>query len=277
MEKDPSKAPPRGTVWRLAQGPGAGRGASTPGGPRGDVLDAVLEREWYPGESGAEQQGHEATLREAAGRALSLAAVMEAMKGPGRGAHAGGASQLVSALRGMYRTPWELALQTWLESVSPGARTFVRPSRRGADRGDVVLPGRRREGWMLNVVLDTSGSMADEIPRALGAIADFCDAVAVDQVRLVQCDTTVTADECLSPAEVAEFQVTGYGGSDLTPALRYLADDPRVTAALVLTDGDIAYPPEAMPYDVLWVLPALAAPSFHPPYGAVLAMHASER
>ena len=38
------------------------------------------------------------------------------------------------------------------------------------------MPGRKRQSWMLNVVLDTSGSMTDEIPRALGAIADFCDA-----------------------------------------------------------------------------------------------------
>ena len=76
--------------------------------------------------------------------------------------------------------------------MAPGERTFARPSRRGAERTDVVLPGRKREAWMLNVVLDTSGSMTDEIPRALGAIADFCDAVGVDQVRLVQCDTAVT-------------------------------------------------------------------------------------
>ena len=70
---------------------------------------------------------------------------------------------------------------------------YARPSRRGADRTDVVLPGRKREGWTLNIVLDTSGSMADEMPRALGAIADFCEAVGVDQVRLVQCDTAVAA------------------------------------------------------------------------------------
>ena len=108
---------------------------------------------------------------------------------------------------------------------------------------------------MLNVVLDTSGSMSEEIPRALGAIADFCDAAAVDDIRLVQCDTEVTSDEMLSPARARRLRVSGYGGSDLTPAMLALADDPRVTAAIVITDGDIAYPPEPMPYAVLWVLP----------------------
>ena len=117
--------------------------------------------------------------------------------------------------------------------------------------------------------------MTDEIPRALGAIADFCDAAAVDQIRLVQCDTAVTSDKFLTPDELARHEITGYGGSDLSPALRHLADDARVEAVIVLTDGDISYPPEAMPYSVLWVLPANASTSFHPPYGAVIVMKSS--
>jgi predicted metal-dependent peptidase len=268
MEKDPSKAPPRGDVWRRGRG-------TAPGGPGGDVLDRSLERDWFPDEGADAQRAHEEALREAAGRALSLAAASEALKRAGRGTASAAVNQQVAALRGLYRTPWESALQRWLEAVSPGKRTFLRPSRRGIERADVVLPGHRREGWVLNVVLDTSGSMADEIPRALGAIADFCAAVAVDQIRLVQCDTSVTSDEFVSPADAARFEVRGYGGSDLSPALLHLADDPHVTAVLVLTDGEIQYPQEAPPYDVLWVLPSPATAAFRPPYGAVLAMQRS--
>ena len=134
------------------------------------------------------------------------------------------------------------------------------------------MPGRKRYSWMLNVVLDTCASMSDEIPLALGAIADFCDAASVDEIRLVQCDAVITSDEMLSPAELADYHVSGYGGSDLTPALLALADDSRVTAAIVLTDGDIAYPPEALPYAVLWVLPPHGTCRFHPSYGHVIAM-----
>src|SRR5262245_35123017 len=158
-----------------------------------------------------------------------------------------------------------------MESVAPGERTFARPSRRHVERADIVLPGRRRQGWILTVVLDTSGSMSEEIPRALGAIADFCDAVAVDQVRLLQCDTEVTGDELLSPTELSRFQVGGYGGSDLTPAMERLAAEPQVRAVAIITDGDIAYPPEPMPYEVLWVLPA-GASAFRPLYGRVVVM-----
>jgi hypothetical protein len=51
-----------------------------------------------------------------------------------------------------------------------------------------------------------------------------------------------------------------------------LADDPRVTACLIVTDGDIAYPAEEMPYGILWVLPAHGSTSFRPPYGHVVTM-----
>jgi predicted metal-dependent peptidase len=257
------------------RGSGADQGEESAGGPQGDVLGSQLEREWFPDDNCSEQQAQVEAVKEMAGKALSLGRAMDAMKGSGRGTDQGAANQLVTALRGLYRTPWEMALQRWLESVAPGPRTYVRASRRGAERTDVVLPGRRREGWILNVVLDTSGSMTNELPRALGAIADFCDAAAVDQIRLVQCDTAVTADWLLTPDELVRYQITGGGGSDLSPALRYLAEDARVEAVIVLTDGEITYPQEDMPYSVLWVLPALASPRFHPPYGTVIAMKSS--
>jgi predicted metal-dependent peptidase len=269
MEKDPSKAPRRTGVWRAIRGT-SGRGGSS--GQGGDVLDERLEAELFPGEGTAEREAQAEAVRQAAAKALALGTVMDAMKGRGRGANPAASSQQVAALRGLYRPPWEKALQRWLESVAPGERTYIRPSRRDSGRTDVVLPGRKREGWILNVVLDTSGSMTEEIPKALGAIADCCDALGVDQVRLVQCDAALTADRFLSPEELAEHEITGGGGSDLSPALHHLAEDPRVEAVIVLTDGEIAYPQEAMPYGVLWVLPANGSSSFQPPYGSVIMM-----
>jgi predicted metal-dependent peptidase len=238
----------------------------------GDVLGDGREREMFP-EEAAEQAGQAERMREIAAKALGLAAAMGRLRGL-RGTDPGATRQVVSALRDVYRPPWELALQRWLESVAPGERTFARPARRTAPQADVVLPGRRREGWILNVVLDTSGSMTGEIPRALGAIAGFCEAVAVDQVRLLQCDAAVTSDETLSPLELTEREIAGYGGSDLSPAMLRLADDPSVRAAVIITDGDIAYPAEPMPYNVLWVLPARDAARFQPPYGRVVPMDA---
>jgi predicted metal-dependent peptidase len=270
MERDPWLRP--NASWDvLLDDPGGSPGAG--GGPAGDALDSALERAWFPEEGALDQQARAREVEEAAARTQGLRALMGAMRGQGRGTGAGGQDDTVAALRGLYRPPWELALQRWLETVSPSDRSYARPSRRGADRTDVVLPGRKREGWTLHVVLDTSGSMADEIPRALGAVADFCEAVRVDRVRLIQCDAAVGRDEVLTPAEVSRWQVTGYGGSDLGPALLRLAEDPEVAAAVVLTDGDIDYPQEPVPYSVLWVLPPWKSPDeFTPRYGKVLAM-----
>ncbi len=261
------------TIGRLF-GP-SGRGPANESGEQtaaGDVLGAQREKEMFPDDVAAQAEETEA-IKAAASAGLALARAVGAFKGL-RGDDPGAASQVVTALRGLYRTPWEVVLQRWMESVAPGERTFVRPSRRGADRSDLVLPGRRREGWMLNVIIDTSGSMAEEIPRALGAIADFCESVAVDQIRLLQCDVTVTSDEVMSPTQLADYRVTGYGGSDLTPAMELLAADPAVSAAAIITDGEIQFPADAMPYAVLWVLPPARSPAFHPSYGRIVVMDA---
>jgi predicted metal-dependent peptidase len=236
----------------------------------GDVLDSATEAELFPEEVG-DVAARAEQVKEMAAKALGLARAMGLAKGL-RGRDAGTATQDVLALRGIYRTPWELALQRWIEAVAPGDRTFVRPSRREVEQADVVLPGRRREGWILNIVLDTSGSMTDEIPRALGTLGEFCEAAGVDRVRLVQCDAAVTSDDLLDPSELALRRIEGYGGSDLSPALEYLADDRHVRAVVVVTDGDIAYPPERMPYDLLWLVPASCRAAFNPRYGRVVAM-----
>jgi predicted metal-dependent peptidase len=231
----------------------------------GDVLDSKLEKQMFPDDA-AEQAARAKAIRDLAAKGMAMAKALGIMRG--KGSEAGSTQQNVRALRGIHRAPWQVAIQRWLEGVSPGERTFMRASRRGAERTDIVMPGRHRHSQMLNVILDTSGSMSGDIPFALGAIADFCEATGIDDI---QCDTAVTSDEMLSPSELAEYEIKGYGGSDLTPALLALADDPRVSATIVITDGDISYPSEHMPYAVLWAVPGEST-TFAPPYGRVITM-----
>lgn len=260
-----------GTVVTVEQVLGAARQTSP--GSMGDVLDATREGEMFPDDV-AGQAARARAIRDLAAKGMALAKAMGAMHG--RGTETGSTQQHVRALRGIYSTPWQVALQVWIEGVAPGERTFVRASRRGADRTDIVSPGRKRYSWLLNVVLDTSASMSDDIPFALGAIADFCEATGVDEIRVIQCDTTVTSDETFSPGELAEYEISGYGGSDLTPAMHALSDDPRVTAAIIITDGDIAYPAPPPPYAVLWALPREST-SFVPPYGRIIVMQREQK
>jgi predicted metal-dependent peptidase len=268
MRRNGQSTASRSQVWEgvavTAEQAMRGTGASD----QGDVLDAAKENALYP-ETAKEQADRAKAIRDLALRGMAMAKGMSAMRG--RGSKPGEDAREVRALRGVYRTPWQVALQRWIEGVAPGERTYMRASRRGAERTDVVLPGRQRYSMLLNVVLDTSGSMVDEIPAALGAIADFCEATGIDEVRVIQCDTTVTGDETLSPAELAQYEVRGFGGSDMSPAMAMLAEDPRVTAAIVITDGEITFPPDAMPYAVLWAVPGETT-RFSPPYGRVVTM-----
>lgn len=245
-------------------------GASRQAGPgrMGDVFDEARERAMFPQDS-HDQAERAKAMRELAARGAGLAKVVAAASGRGQGT--GSSQQRVRALRGIFRQPWQVVLQRWMEGVSPAERTFMRASRRGAEREDVVLPGRQRSSMLLNVILDTSASMTDEIPHALGAIADFCEATGVDEIRVVQCDTEVTADAVLSPVELVDYEVNGYGGSDLTPALALFAEDPRVTATVIITDGDITYPDNPVPFAVLWVVPGDTT-TFTPRYGRVVTM-----
>ncbi len=194
--------------------------------------------------------------------------VLELAKG--HGLEAGGQSWETELLRGDYHTPWELALQKWFDESAPRTRSWAHASRRQGDRNDLALPGHAREGWTLHIVLDTSGSMEDEIPRMLGALEHFARGADVTQVHILQVDTEVTDDDIIELDDLAHFEASGGGGSDMTPAMLRLAQDPEVQHVLVLTDGEVDYPPN-VPYDVVWAVPPEYS-DFTPTYGKVIAL-----
>lgn len=150
------------------------------------------------------------------------------------------------------RIPVELALQSGMDMIAPKVRTYRRASRRQGTRQDVVLPGRRHEGWALNLILDTSGSMTGVLPRLLSLIKASAKAAGVSQVRIIQASDDVTADETVDIDSLERFEVRGYGGSDLTAAFDRLSEDPETERVIVLSDMAIRYPAEPPPYEVVW-------------------------
>jgi predicted metal-dependent peptidase len=256
--------------------PSSSPGAAAAGSgvrPRLDVLESGDERAWFPDESTPEREAFERRMRDESLRAASLSALREGITRAfeGQGNASGGMAVEVSALRTAYRPPWHEAVQSFLEATTPGPRTYLRASRRGADRADVVLPGRARDGRTLHVILDTSGSMHAEFARLAGVIRSFCEGVNIQQIRLLQCDTQTTHDELIELDRFEHLTLEGLGGSNLSDAMYRLAADPEVLAAVVLTDGMIEFPPEPMPYAVLW---ALTPPGFSagnaPGYGRLV-------
>ena len=241
-----------------------------------DVRSTEEELELFPDERLAEIMKHTQNVQEGIRRA---AAVKVALKrgdllgkldgdSLGHGFETGDYSWETGLLQGDYHTPWELALQKWFDDAAPRTRNWAHASRRQGDRNDISLPGHAREGWTLHIVLDTSGSMLDDLPRMLGAIEHFARGAHVTQVHLIQVDTEVTADDFIELDSLAHFQALGCGGSDMSPAMQRLADDPTVQHVLVLTDGYVDYPP-SVPYDVVWAVPPEYA-NFEPSYGKVI-------
>lgn len=242
-----------------------------------DVLPDELEKEWFPSSDSSQLNSRKENIKKIAAEALSLGVWRETLENhfdqllnyPSPGISPGEGRIMTEILKTSYRPPWELALQQWMENVAPGPRSYARASRRGGGRTDVVLAGRKREGWTIHIILDTSGSMSREFSRILGVIASFCESVNVGLVHVLQCDVEVTKDEMITPEELNNYFIDGLGGSDMSAAMLKLSEDPEVEAALVITDGCINYPEQPMPYNVLWVL-TYEYSSFSPPYGQVI-------
>ena len=286
---DPSLAAPRGeTALRAAMREALARRGGEPAphllGRPEDVLDEALETEWFPGETPQARAAATAAIIREAAKALALRAIEESARSAAEATaeHADGVqttehdqrvdSAYVRALQITYRPPWQLGLHRWLDAVTEPQRSYTRASRRGADRTDVILPGRIRDAQTISIVLDTSGSMTGEISHALGSIMAFGDGANISAGRIVQCDTAVTRDEVVNIDDLASYRVAGFGGSDMTAAMEHLARDPDATAVVVITDGAIRYPQAPMPYHVLWVVYGKHrfVGRHAPPYGQVI-------
>lgn len=239
-----------------------------PGGLNGplpyDLISDELSRDWFP----KRWQSKGDLVRQEAAKALPQAALLHELGKRDWGISPGLYSSTASAHRSLHIPPWEEAIQSWLESQLPPVRSWGRPSRRTGVRTDVVLPGRRRVGGTLNIVLDTSGSMTRVLAYLLGVLRSFCETLNIPEIRVVQCDTRVTNDERVEPEQLESYRLLGFGGSDMSPAMDLLAQDSEVESVLVITDGAIHYPRQTPPYGVLWAI--TGGYRFHPPYGLVL-------
>lgn len=245
-----------------------------------DVLTRKQEKTLFPNESAQKIALSERELEKRIFEAMSteqmqerFKKVLEGQKEPSVGDEAGEQAYTYDLLKRHYAPPWQWAMQQWLESTTQSVRTYARPSRRGTPQYNSVIAGKKREGFTLHIVLDTSGSMWEVMPKILGVIATFCDSMNIETVHVLQCDVLVTSDDWIEPFELAQYQIKGFGGSDMSAAMLQLAEDAEVERIIVITDGYVDYPVEPMPYDVLWVLTADGDSyyeGFEPSYGQVI-------
>ena len=227
-----------------------------------DVLPEHIEKHWFPDE---DVTAITTKIEKELTSTLSAKKITDSMT-----QSSGGQNQVTTSTLEAeeihFKPPWEMALQQWFEANARGGRSYSRPSRRGADRKDVVLAGYLREGWTLHIILDVSGSMTSELPYILGLISEFGTAVGIDRIHMIQADTEVNEDSWIDILDLQRFTVKGFGGSDMTSAMERLAQDIEVENVLLLTDGYISYA-DSVPYNVFWGVTRNL--NFKPKYGVV--------
>jgi len=108
-------------------------------------------------------------------------------------------------------------------------RTIKRPSRRGF----TGIKGTKKIGSIINVLLDTSGSMGGYETKALNYI--FRNDI---EVNLIQCDTVVHAAERIkSTKQLQKTRVRGGGGTILQPGIDLVVEKYSKFSTLILSDG----------------------------------------
>lgn len=147
------------------------------------------------------------------------------------------------------RIPWQhLLAQATRRGVGWTAgrthTTYTRPSRRAASVPGVALPGWRRQNPTVACVVDTSGSVDDQLlGRAMGEVEGALRALGVgaSDLTVLACDAAVQAVSRVRKA--SDAVLTGGGGTDLRVALAAVETlRPRPTLTVVFTDGFTPWP-----------------------------------
>lgn len=108
--------------------------------------------------------------------------------------------------------------------------TWRRPNRYGL----TGKKGKIKRGMAITVILDTSGSMHNEINKVLSTVLES----GLD-IQLVQVDTKVQAVQNITnPSDLRKVELKGFGGTILQPAIDYVVDKYNDGKGLVvMTDG----------------------------------------
>lgn len=166
------------------------------------------------------------------------------------------------------KVDWRAVLRRFMTDSARDDYSYARLNRRFASLG-IYLPGLYSEAMgEICAVIDTSGSISDEILSEFGAeIADIRSATRPTMTRLMYCDADVNhVDEF---DQFDDFKVTfhGGGGTDFRPPFHWLQKRDLEPKVLVyLTDGYGPFPTKSPDYPVLWLMTT----DVIPPWGEVV-------
>jgi len=188
--------------------------------------------------------------------------IQEAIKsGQGRGTIPSSFSEWAVQFKGPPKVKWTRLLTNKLKraasQIESGASDYSmqRPSRRTYARDDgVIRPGLVDYKFEIGIILDTSGSMSQELlSKALREAAGAMKAANLDRCWFIQCDADVHSTKRIRIKDLAKLELRGRGGTDFVPALEQAAKiKPKISLVIYLTDGDGNAPNTPPPFDVIW-------------------------
>jgi len=151
--------------------------------------------------------------------------------------------------------PWRMLLARYMTAAARDD-SYMRPSRR---EGDFILPTLRSHQLQLVVAVDTSGSIkAWELGEFIAEI-DALKGQVRARVTLLPCDTQLGegAPWIFEPWE--EFTppeaIKGGGSTSFLPVFDWIEHAGlRPDLLVYFTDAQGAFPPEAPPYPVVWLV-----------------------
>jgi predicted metal-dependent peptidase len=110
-------------------------------------------------------------------------------------------------------------------------KTYQKMSRREEEG----LKGKKRSGGIINVLLDTSGSMSGQFEHVLSYLIN-----AGSDIKLIQCDTAIESEIIMikSKRDIEKIKIKGLGGTVLQPGIDFFVNNGLNRHPLViLTDG----------------------------------------
>ncbi len=199
----------------------------------------------HPGRSDLDQE----LVRRAVAEAI---AEHDAARGVEAGTIPGGWRRWASRTLAPPAVPWRHRLRRSVRrsfAVTAGRldTSYQRPGRRRLPR--VVTPGLVQPKLRVGVVVDTSSSMLPaQLAAALAELDGICRHAGIGRDDRVVVTADVEVHELPHLRSAAELTLVGGGGTDLRPALRYLAGHRlRPRTLVVLTDGFTPWPSTPLP------------------------------
>lgn len=145
--------------------------------------------------------------------------------------------------------PWPLLLGGAVRralgwAAGHGDYTYTRPSRRASSNPRIVLPGQQRRIPRVAMIVDTSGSVDDDLlERALGEVDSVIAALGVPGTSVNVYSVDAAVHNVSKVRRARDIELVGAGGTDLRIGLIAAERQrPRPDIIIIFTDGDTPWP-----------------------------------